>query len=124
MQGFKVLQCLHWSLPSSEFYPSNRVVPNPCVASQSTVRHYDVYCNIPRRHEVCLIQYSNVQRSVNKLRASVRATNVYEEKSLGVFDSEEDLIEPENDEIRSVDRRVAIWGKYLMRHVRRQLSFG
>ena len=49
---------------------------------------------------------------------------MYEEKSLGVFDSEEDLAEPEDDESNPVDRRVAIWGKYLMRHMRRQLSFG
>lgn len=56
--------------------------------------------------------------------SSVRATNVYEEKSLGVYDPEEDVTEPVDDKSKAVEYRVAIWGKYLMRHVRRQLSFG
>lgn len=55
---------------------------------------------------------------------SVRATNVYEEKSLGVFEPEEEVAEPDDDSTKPADARVAIWGKYLMRHVRRQLSFG
>lgn len=58
-----------------------------------------------------------------KLRGSVRSTNVYEERSLGIFEDENDDQEnladyPENDS------RVAVWGRYLGRHVRRQLSFG
>ncbi|KAJ3551624.1 hypothetical protein NM688_g4595 [Phlebia brevispora] len=61
--------------------------------------------------------------AIYPIAMSVRATNVYEEKSLGIFDSEEDLTEPEDDKSNPVERRVAIWGKYLMRHMRRQLSF-
>lgn len=40
-----------------------------------------------------------------------------------MYGTEDELPEPEDDNINAVDR-VAIWGKYLMRHVRRQLSFG
>ncbi|KAI0049422.1 TrkH-domain-containing protein [Auriscalpium vulgare] len=56
---------------------------------------------------------------------SVRSTNVYEEKSLGVFEEDDDEdkdIEDEQDYPDS-DSRVAIWGRYLARHARRQLSF-
>lgn len=65
--------------------------------------------------------YGSSQFNIN---SSVRATNVYEEKSLGVYDPEEDVTEPVDDKSKAVEYRVAIWGKYLMRHVRRQLSFG
>ena len=61
------------------------------------------------------------------LPLSVRATNVYEEKSLGVYENaNEDDDELDNDAHwnRPSESRVAIWGKYLMRHARRQLSFG
>ena len=55
----------------------------------------------------------------------MRATNVYEEKSLGISYSDDDLdSDDEEDEVRVSEGRVAIWGKYLMRHMRRQLSFG
>jgi len=53
---------------------------------------------------------------------SVRSTNVYEERSLGIFEQDNDNIENEADYPVS-DSRVAIWGRYLGRHVRRQLSF-
>ena len=56
----------------------------------------------------------------------MRATNVYEEKSLGVY--EESMDDDELNDDAHWDRhsvsRVAIWGKYLARHARRQLSFG
>ncbi|KAI0320948.1 cation transport protein-domain-containing protein [Amylostereum chailletii] len=57
---------------------------------------------------------------------SVRATNVYEEKSLGIFEEEDDAEEDIEDEADypETDSRVAIWGRYLGRHARRQLSFG
>ena len=61
------------------------------------------------------------------LPLSVRATNVYEEKSLGVYENaNEDDDELDNDAHwnRPSESRVAIWGKYLARHARRQLSFG
>ena len=53
----------------------------------------------------------------------MRSSNVYEERSLGIFEAENDDIENEAD-YPATDSRVAIWGRYLGRHVRRQLSFG
>jgi hypothetical protein len=52
--------------------------------------------------------------------SSVRATNVYEERSLGIFNDED------NDEgdFEAVGSRVSIWGKYLALHARKQLAFG
>lgn len=60
---------------------------------------------------------------LTNLRGSVRSTNVYEERSLGIF--EEDDLDIENEaDYPKTDSRVAIWGRYLGRHMRRQLSFG
>ena len=56
-------------------------------------------------------------------RCSVRSTNVYEERSLGIFEDEHDNIENEAD-YPATDSRVAVWGRYLSRHTRRQLAFG
>jgi len=50
---------------------------------------------------------------------SVRSTNVYEDQSLGVFASK---IDPDAAEEDMTESRVAIWGRYLGRHVRSQLS--
>ena len=63
------------------------------------------------------------------VRNSVRSTNVYEEKSLGIFEEEEDEDEAMEDIENEAaypksDGRVAIWGRYLGRHVRHQLSYG
>jgi len=58
-----------------------------------------------------------------KLRTSVRSTNVYEERSLGIFEDENDDQEGGADYPES-DSHIAVWGRYLGRHVRRQLSFG
>jgi hypothetical protein len=55
--------------------------------------------------------------------SSVRSTNVYEERSLGIFEDKIEDIENEAD-YPATDSRVAIWGRYLGRHARRQLSFG
>jgi hypothetical protein len=55
--------------------------------------------------------------------SSVRSTNVYEERSLGIFEAESDNIEDEAD-YPANELRIAIWGRYLGRHMRRQLSFG
>ena len=62
---------------------------------------------------------------------SVRSTNVYEEKSLGVYDDDEsdDESEEEPDEGQFLtaakeNKRVAVWGRYLAWHARRQLAFG
>ncbi len=48
---------------------------------------------------------------------SVRSTNVYEEKSLGIFDE----IPGEQEEPTATNPRV--WSKYLASHARRQLAF-
>ena len=52
--------------------------------------------------------------------SSVRSTNVYEERSLGIF-LEDDLDE---NEFKAVGSRVTIWSKYLALHARKQLTFG
>ncbi|KAI0718158.1 TrkH-domain-containing protein [Cerioporus squamosus] len=63
--------------------------------------------------------------AIYPIAMSVRATNVYEAKSLGVYADEEgdDEINDDAHWNRPSESRVAIWGKYLMRHARRQLSF-
>ncbi|OJT05481.1 Low-affinity potassium transport protein [Trametes pubescens] len=59
--------------------------------------------------------------SVYPIAMSVRSTNVYEEKSLGVFPSEEEL-SPE-DAFNDTGNRATVWGRYLAMHARKQLSF-
>lgn len=54
------------------------------------------------------------------ISSSVRATNVYEERSLGIFNDEG--IDVEN--FNAVDSRISIWSKYLTLHARKQLAFG
>ncbi|KAI6014220.1 cation transport protein-domain-containing protein [Pisolithus microcarpus] len=49
----------------------------------------------------------------------VRSTNVYEEQSLGIFSSDKD----DEENFHPIGSRVAIWGRYLGMHARRQLSF-
>lgn len=88
---------------------------------QSAILCDDVHRALPDHHEVGLCIVMSDHQA--KLRGSVRSTNVYEERSLGIFEDENDDQEnladyPENDS------RVAVWGRYLGRHVRRQLSFG
>lgn len=53
---------------------------------------------------------------------SVRSTNVYEEKSLGVFEDDDTL--DEGEFVRPVGNRATIWSRYLAMHARKQLSFG
>ncbi len=53
----------------------------------------------------------------------MRSTNVYEEKSLGVFDDSSSL-DSDLDEPSAEGDRVAIWGRYLAWHARKQLAFG
>jgi hypothetical protein len=52
---------------------------------------------------------------------SVRATNVYEERSLGVY---KDHASIDEEKISSSGNGVTIWGNYLAMHARRQLAFG
>ncbi|KAF8511515.1 cation transport protein-domain-containing protein [Gautieria morchelliformis] len=61
--------------------------------------------------------------SVYPIAMSVRSTNVYEERSLGVY--EDDLDEEPEDHVsgHGGHGRARIWGKYLASHARRQLSF-
>ncbi|RPD56080.1 TrkH-domain-containing protein [Lentinus tigrinus ALCF2SS1-7] len=64
--------------------------------------------------------------SIYPIAMSVRATNVYEAKSLGVYSDDDDDGDELDDDAhwnQPSESRVAIWGKYLMRHARRQLSF-
>lgn len=51
----------------------------------------------------------------------MRSTNVYEERSLGVFEDEDQTPE---DEPSPTGPRVAVWGRYLAWHARKQLAFG
>lgn len=57
--------------------------------------------------------------SVYPIALSVRSTNVYEERSLGIFPPDEEDV----GTFRPSGSRVAIWGHYLGMHARRQLSF-
>ncbi|EIW52424.1 TrkH-domain-containing protein [Trametes versicolor FP-101664 SS1] len=63
--------------------------------------------------------------AIYPIAMSVRSTNVYEANSLGVYesDNEDDEINDDAHWDRPSESRVAIWGRYLMRHARRQLSF-
>ncbi|KAF9464972.1 cation transport protein-domain-containing protein [Collybia nuda] len=58
--------------------------------------------------------------SVYPIAMSVRSTNVYEEQSLGVFPSEEDLDEVD---FEASGPRVTVWSRYLAMHARKQLAF-
>lgn len=64
---------------------------------------------------------------------AVRSTNVYEDRALGVWDSEGDssdsddesaILKKETQFENSKDRRAKVYGQYLFWHARRQLSFG
>jgi len=66
---------------------------------------------------------------------TVRSTNVYEDKAIGVFDSDSDSSDDESlskkekefeEQARRVPKhqRQRVWGKYLAFHARRQLAFG
>ncbi|KAI0645210.1 cation transport protein-domain-containing protein [Trametes meyenii] len=59
--------------------------------------------------------------SVYPIAMSVRSTNVYEERSLGVFANDEDLMPEEDFSISG--NRATVWGRYLAMHARKQLSF-
>lgn len=52
---------------------------------------------------------------------SVRSTNVYEEKSLGIYEDDTSFDE---ENINLSGDRVTIWGNYLAMHARKQLAFG
>lgn len=58
--------------------------------------------------------------SVYPIAMSVRNTNVYEEKSLGIYNDEDPEAAPEP---LSMDSGARVWGTYLASHARRQLAF-
>ncbi|RPD57724.1 hypothetical protein L226DRAFT_512491 [Lentinus tigrinus ALCF2SS1-7] len=58
--------------------------------------------------------------SVYPIAMSVRSTNVYEEKSLGVFMDDD---ESEEEVFNTSGNRATVWGRYLAMHARKQLSF-
>src|SRR6267154_1611278 len=59
----------------------------------------------------------------NNCSLSVRATNVYEERSLGIYKDDISIDGEENFSSFS-GNRMSIWGNYLTMHARRQLAFG
>ncbi|KAF9047413.1 cation transport protein-domain-containing protein [Panaeolus papilionaceus] len=58
--------------------------------------------------------------SVYPVAMSVRSTNVYEERSLGVFPLEE---EDEETNFQPFGDRLKVWSRYLALHARKQLAF-
>ncbi|OCH90614.1 hypothetical protein OBBRIDRAFT_793172 [Obba rivulosa] len=58
--------------------------------------------------------------SVYPIAMSVRSTNVYEEKSLGIFDDGSTMDE---EGFNPTGSRVTVWSRYLAMHMRKQLSF-
>ncbi|KAG8932609.1 low affinity potassium transporter [Tulasnella sp. 418] len=60
--------------------------------------------------------------AVYPVALSVRSTNVYEEKSLGIFE-DSPLEDDMPAELAESSSRAKIWGQYLVWHARRQLSF-
>ncbi|KAJ3523993.1 hypothetical protein NM688_g8637 [Phlebia brevispora] len=58
--------------------------------------------------------------SVYPIAMSVRSTNVYEERSMGIFRDDESFNE---DSFTPSGNRATIWGRYLAMHARKQLSF-
>lgn len=67
--------------------------------------------------------------SVYPIAMSVRSTNVYEEKSLGIFEdnpsgSDEGSIRSQEEDFgqRSGESRRRIWGEYLLFHARRAVQ--
>jgi hypothetical protein len=63
--------------------------------------------------------------SVYPIAMSVRATNVYEERSLGMFEEDDvDTDDGEDDYKAHIQEgKVAGWTRYLAFHARRQLAF-
>ncbi|KAI0042575.1 hypothetical protein FA95DRAFT_1564224 [Auriscalpium vulgare] len=60
--------------------------------------------------------------SVYPVAMSVRSTNVYEERSLGIYDDDASIQEEEVLSAGS-DNRMHVWSRYLAMHARRQLAF-
>ena len=50
---------------------------------------------------------------------SIQSTNVYEEKSLGVYEPDDEDVEPSQE-----GSKFSVWGRYAAFHARKQLAFG
>lgn len=63
--------------------------------------------------------------SVYPIAMSVRATNVYEERSLGMFEEDDADTDDGEDDYKAhiQEGKVAGWTRYLAFHARRQLAF-
>ncbi|KAI0263834.1 cation transport protein-domain-containing protein [Gloeopeniophorella convolvens] len=59
--------------------------------------------------------------SVYPIAMSVRSTNVYEERSLGIYDDDEESLDAED--ISLSGGRMTVWSRYLAMHARKQLAF-
>jgi hypothetical protein len=94
------------------------------VSSQRSARFNPPTCYSSRsnRNEVFTFLCQWIFSFLTNCYPSVRATNVYEEKSLGIY---KDDISIDEEEIFSLSgNRMSIWGNYLAMHARRQLAFG
>ena len=83
----------------------------------------DIYdAHRPHRDEVKLLPLLRQSSFLTReLCPSVRSTNVYEEKSLGIFAEDDPVNE---DGFSTSGHRVTVLGRYLGMHMRKQLSFG
>ncbi|KAF5317199.1 hypothetical protein D9611_004011 [Ephemerocybe angulata] len=61
--------------------------------------------------------------SVYPIAMSIRSTNVYEEKSLGIFHEDVDGEEEFENRQKGEEERTNIFGRYLAMHARQQLAF-
>ena len=82
----------------------------------------DIYdAHRPHRDEVKLLPLLGQSSFLTReLCPSVRSTNVYEQKSLGIFADDD----PINEDGFSTNAGVTALGRYLGMHMRKQLSFG
>ncbi|KAH9067652.1 cation transport protein-domain-containing protein [Lactarius vividus] len=58
--------------------------------------------------------------SIYPIAMSVRSTNVYEERSLGIYEDDSSVDE---EGLRLSGDRMTVWGNYLATHARKQLAF-
>jgi len=58
--------------------------------------------------------------SIYPIAMSVRSTNVYEERSLGIYKDDTSIYE---EGIHLSGNRMTVWGNYLSMHARKQLAF-
>jgi hypothetical protein len=76
------------------------------------------------RNEVFTSLCQRIYSFLTNCSPSVRATNVYEEKSLGIYKDDISIDDSEEENFSLSGNRMSIWGNYLAMHARRQLAFG